>query len=156
MICAIKYSNKIQCSFKCVNLQSLIYLILGFSGSSENPCSDIFRGSGPADQVETQSVIRKLTEIAPQTKLFLTFHSYGQLILIPYGYQAAKRPENFKELVRVYWKSSDFSERISYLAFVCLLRSDTRWSETDIATFIYILRIHEGALKYPNIRIRSS
>ncbi|VUZ51088.1 unnamed protein product [Hymenolepis diminuta] len=73
----------------------------GLSGSSGNPCSDIYRGSSAADQVETQSIIKKLTAIAPQTKLFITLHSYGQLILIPFGYLPAKRPDNYNELKRI-------------------------------------------------------
>ncbi|KAM3185315.1 hypothetical protein ACTXT7_006618 [Hymenolepis weldensis] len=71
------------------------------SGSSGNPCSDIYRGSSAADQAETQSIIKKLTTIAPQTKLFITLHSYGQLILIPFGYLPAKRPDNYNELINV-------------------------------------------------------
>ncbi|VDO15097.1 unnamed protein product [Rodentolepis nana] len=72
----------------------------GLSGSSGNSCSEIYRGSSAADQAETRSIIRKLAAIAPQTKLFLTLHSYGQLVLIPFGYLPAQRPDNYNELVR--------------------------------------------------------
>lgn len=72
----------------------------GLSGSSGNSCSEIYRGSSAADQAETRSIIRKLAAIAPQTKLFLTLHSYGQLVLIPFGYLPAQRPDNYNELKR--------------------------------------------------------
>ncbi|VDL62211.1 unnamed protein product [Hymenolepis diminuta] len=54
--------------------------------------------------METQSLVKKLTSIANQTKLFLTFHAYGQMILMPYGYKIGVRPINFKELKRVALK----------------------------------------------------
>ncbi|KAM7539502.1 hypothetical protein Aperf_G00000030700 [Anoplocephala perfoliata] len=71
------------------------------SGSSSNPCSDVFRGNSAADQLETQSVVDKLTTIADQTKLYLTLHSFGQLILIPYGYEKETRPAHYEELRRL-------------------------------------------------------
>ncbi|VDM32388.1 unnamed protein product [Hydatigera taeniaeformis] len=76
----------------------------GFSGSSSNPCGEIFRGLSAADQAETQSVVKKLTSIANQTKLFITLHSYGQLILTPYGFQRGFHPANYDELLRLTLK----------------------------------------------------
>ncbi|EUB54897.1 Carboxypeptidase A2 [Echinococcus granulosus] len=77
----------------------------GFSGSSSNPCGEIFRGLSAADQAETQSIVKKLTSIANQTKLFITLHSYGQLILTPYGFQRGLRPANYDELLRLTLKT---------------------------------------------------
>ncbi|VDK20900.1 unnamed protein product [Taenia asiatica] len=71
----------------------------GFSGSSSNPCGEIFRGLSAADQAETQSVVKKLISIANQTKLFITLHSYGQLILTPYGFQRGLHPANYDEML---------------------------------------------------------
>ncbi|KAM3185319.1 hypothetical protein ACTXT7_006622 [Hymenolepis weldensis] len=70
----------------------------GLQGAEDDECTGSYRGKSAADQLETQSLVKKLTSISNQTKLFLTFHAYGQMILMPYGYKIGVRPTNFKEL----------------------------------------------------------
>jgi hypothetical protein len=75
-------------------------------GSSGYACDDTFRGGGPASEPETQ-VIRDyllshfddqraapLDAPAPQTAsgLFLDIHSYGELLLWPWGFTAISPP----------------------------------------------------------------
>ncbi|NXU66221.1 CBPO Carboxypeptidase, partial [Horornis vulcanius] len=60
-------------------------------GISFNCSSDIFCGSGPESEPETK---------ASDIVCYLTIHSYGQLILTPYG-STTKPPSNNEELMQV-------------------------------------------------------
>ncbi|XP_040297414.1 carboxypeptidase O-like [Bufo bufo] len=55
-------------------------------GASTN-CSDItFCGTGPASEPEVQALSQLVSSLKSDILCFLTMHSYGQLILLPYGY----------------------------------------------------------------------
>ena len=59
----------------------------GSVGASATQSSDIYRGSGPASEPETQ-VVRDLFVNNPRMLAHIDFHSYGQYILSPWGYTA--------------------------------------------------------------------
>ncbi|OXA50734.1 Carboxypeptidase B [Folsomia candida] len=69
-------------------------------GSSTDPCSDIYHGPRAFSEPETLSVARAI-KARPNIKLYLTFHSYSQLWLVPYGYARNTRPVDYNELVRL-------------------------------------------------------
>jgi murein tripeptide amidase MpaA len=57
-------------------------------GASTDPCSQVYKGEAPSDTPENQGLdklVRKLRD-GPGIKLFIDWHSYGQYILSPYGY----------------------------------------------------------------------
>ncbi|XP_037936217.1 carboxypeptidase B isoform X2 [Teleopsis dalmanni] len=58
-------------------------------GSSSNPCSDVYRGASAASEPETKSLVNFLASQKSKLKSYLTFHSYGQVIVFPWGYKAA-------------------------------------------------------------------
>jgi len=62
------------------------------SGSSSNPSSEVYRGTAPFSEPETQAV-RDFVLTHPEIAAHIDFHSYSQLILYPYDYQAAYPPE---------------------------------------------------------------
>ena len=47
--------------------------------------------------METQSLMHLVRDVSPT--LYLTLHSFGQDILIPYGYAVGAKPENYQQLV---------------------------------------------------------
>ncbi|XP_056392630.1 carboxypeptidase O-like [Hyla sarda] len=55
-------------------------------GASKNCSSLTFCGSGPASEPEVQALSQLVTTHKSDILCFLTMHSYGQLILLPYGY----------------------------------------------------------------------
>lgn len=58
-------------------------------GASTNPCSGVYRGEKPSDSPENQGLdkfVRQLRDSAG-IKLYIDWHSYGQLILSPFGYE---------------------------------------------------------------------
>ncbi|XP_053949939.1 carboxypeptidase B [Anastrepha ludens] len=59
-------------------------------GSSTNPCSDTYRGKTPASELETQAVVNFLTKRKHNLEAYLTYHSYGQFVVYPWAYKAAK------------------------------------------------------------------
>lgn len=61
------------------------------AGSSGRPSSDTYRGPGAASEPETQALVTLAHRIKP---LFnLSYHSYGEVLLYPYGYENAINPE---------------------------------------------------------------
>lgn len=52
-------------------------------GNSKSPCSDIFMGPKPSSAPETRLLSKFLMENKKSIKLFLSLHSYGQMITYP-------------------------------------------------------------------------
>jgi murein tripeptide amidase MpaA len=69
-------------------------------GSSTDPCSDIYHGPRAFSEPET-AYVAKAIKARPNIKLYLTFHSYSQLWLVPYGYAQNKKPADYNELVQL-------------------------------------------------------
>ncbi|XP_047538956.1 carboxypeptidase B-like isoform X1 [Vanessa atalanta] len=55
-------------------------------GTSNNPCSDIYAGSKPFSEVESRTVGEIIDEHLDRMVLFITMHSYGSMILYPWGH----------------------------------------------------------------------
>ncbi|XP_013105806.2 carboxypeptidase B isoform X1 [Stomoxys calcitrans] len=59
-------------------------------GSSTNPCSDTYRGESAGSELETDAVVKFLTKRKYNLDAYLTFHSYGQMVVYPWAYKAVK------------------------------------------------------------------
>lgn len=57
----------------------------GTGGSSRDACSDVFMGPTAFSEPETQAV-KKFVEGRPNAKILLTFHTFSELILYPWGH----------------------------------------------------------------------
>ncbi|MEB3298462.1 MAG: M14 family metallopeptidase [Candidatus Sericytochromatia bacterium] len=77
----------------------------GEGGASTNPQAPTFRGSGPGSEPETQAVM-KLVSSRPFSFL-MTYHSYSNLILWPWGY--SDQPPPSTELVAIGQKLGQLS-----------------------------------------------
>lgn len=78
------------------------------NGSSGNECSEVYRGIEAESEPETQAVSNYVRQIFPDERgpddddaaplaksgLHLDIHSYGQLILWPYGHKTGNSPNN--------------------------------------------------------------
>nr|XP_015837881.1 PREDICTED: carboxypeptidase B [Tribolium castaneum] len=73
----------------------------GGRGSSKNPCTETFGGSGPFSEPET-SAVRNFIQgnSGANWKAYISFHSYGQYILYPWGYDRVVPPD-YKDLENV-------------------------------------------------------
>ncbi|KAM4697828.1 carboxypeptidase O-like [Rhinophrynus dorsalis] len=63
-------------------------------GASKNCSSNIFCGSGPASEPETQAMASLIERTKADIIYYLTIHSYGQMILLPYGYKKDPSPHH--------------------------------------------------------------
>ncbi|XP_012638279.1 mast cell carboxypeptidase A [Microcebus murinus] len=67
---------------------------------TKNPCKETFRGPAPESEKETKAVTDFIRSHLKSIKVYITFHSYSQMLLLPYGY-TSKLPPNYKELAKV-------------------------------------------------------
>lgn len=72
----------------------------GLQGASDRPCSEIFAGSKAFSEPETVAQKMFMARSAANFEAFLTFHSYGQYILYPWGYDTVVPPD-YMDLDRV-------------------------------------------------------
>ncbi|XP_076679450.1 carboxypeptidase B isoform X2 [Andrena cerasifolii] len=72
----------------------------GGMGTSKDPCREIYAGSGPFSEPETNAIRNFFEASAANFKAYLTFHSYGQFILYPWGYDK-RVPPDYADLERV-------------------------------------------------------
>ena len=58
------------------------------AGSSGNTCSEEYRGQAAFSEPESRAVRSFVTPRRDKIKLYLTFHSWGQMFLYPWGYDS--------------------------------------------------------------------
>lgn len=81
------------------------------SGADQNECSITYAGKKPFSEIESVNVANFALKYKKQLKLYLTFHSYGQYILYPWGYDGVF-PDNVKELDSVGRKAGAAIEAV--------------------------------------------
>lgn len=89
-------------SFRCsgVDLNRNYAYHWGEKGTSQRPCSEIYAGPKAFSEPETSAQKRFFDNTKENFKAFLTFHSYGQYILYPWGYDTFVPPDH-EDLDRV-------------------------------------------------------
>ncbi|CAH1639214.1 unnamed protein product [Spodoptera littoralis] len=65
----------------------------GEEGSSEDPGNVFYRGPKAFSEPETAAVRRQILEADTTFKVFLSFHSYGEVIIFPWGYTSEPCPD---------------------------------------------------------------
>ncbi|KAG9330803.1 hypothetical protein JZ751_022063 [Albula glossodonta] len=93
-----KFQNA-ECDCYGTDLNRNFYANWGTVGISEDCCSQIYCGPRPLSEVEAQAVTDFVGSRSADILCFLTIHSYGQLILVPYGHPQIAAP-NYDELVK--------------------------------------------------------
>lgn len=81
----------------------------GGKGNGRNPCQEIYGGSGPFSEPETAAIKNFVMNTAKANwKASISFHSYGQYILYPWGYDRVVPPDH-KDLESVGQKAASVS-----------------------------------------------
>ncbi|XP_012861575.1 mast cell carboxypeptidase A [Echinops telfairi] len=62
--------------------------------NTRNPCQDVYRGAAPESEKETKAVSDFIRSHLPSLKAYITFHSYSQMLLFPYGYTHRLAPDH--------------------------------------------------------------
>ncbi|KAK7879498.1 hypothetical protein WMY93_033794 [Mugilogobius chulae] len=83
----------------------------GTVGVSFDCCSITYPGRGPVSEPEAQAVTQFVGKISDSVLAFLTIHSYGQMLLIPYGHPEVIAP-NHQELMEVGLAAADAIEKV--------------------------------------------
>ncbi|XP_069829980.1 mast cell carboxypeptidase A-like [Dendropsophus ebraccatus] len=66
----------------------------------DEPCSEAYAGSDPESEPETEAVASYIRDNLSSLKAYISFHSFSQLLLYPYGYTEEEAP-NHKKLDEV-------------------------------------------------------
>lgn len=66
-------------------------------GASTNPCSETYKGEAAGDTPENKALVKFTQTLAAGQgiKLYIDWHSYGQYILLPYGYDCSARTSDY-------------------------------------------------------------
>ncbi|XP_047992018.1 carboxypeptidase A1-like [Leguminivora glycinivorella] len=72
----------------------------GGKGASSNPCSETFRGRTAFSEPESKALSDFIKASGANFSAYLTYHSYGQYLLYPWGYDNVVPPD-YKDLEEV-------------------------------------------------------
>ncbi|XP_043096579.1 carboxypeptidase O-like [Puntigrus tetrazona] len=89
-----------NCTCYGTDINSNFYANWGMVGNSRNCCSVLYNGPTVLSEPETKAVTDFLGAHQNQLLCYLTIHSFGQLILVPYGHPNISAP-NYDELMEV-------------------------------------------------------
>ncbi|KAH8293121.1 hypothetical protein KR044_005422 [Drosophila immigrans] len=98
-------------------------------GASAEPCSETFAGESPFSEPEMKALSEYLTSIKDKFDVYLSFHSYGQWLLSPYGHTKDAVPENYDDLQEI---GTAFTEAIKNLVYA------TPYVRGSTATTLYV------------------
>ncbi|EPS41112.1 hypothetical protein H072_4949 [Dactylellina haptotyla CBS 200.50] len=68
-------------------------------GSSTNPCDETFRGLSPGNTPENTALSKHAASLPNGIKLYIDWHSFSQLILLPYGYDCNRQVANYDKQI---------------------------------------------------------
>ncbi|KAF8367022.1 hypothetical protein PRIPAC_84851 [Pristionchus pacificus] len=75
----------------------------GGSGSSDDPCSEIYQGASAFSEMESQAVRNMMfsSELSGKVQAFITLHTYSQMWIHPFSHARKSVPEDIAELKSV-------------------------------------------------------
>jgi Zinc carboxypeptidase len=85
------------------------YNWMELGGASSDPCSNGYAGPEPYSEPEIRALVDYYVTIVDKIDLYLSFHSYGQYFLIPYG--TGIRAPNFRHLQLIGEEAADALRR---------------------------------------------
>jgi murein tripeptide amidase MpaA len=125
----------------------------GGPGSSADPWSDIYRGPAPFSEPETRA-IRNLA-LSHEFRAIMTYHSYGQLILYPWGYTYDPPPDDqllnnmsqdMADLIQDVHGEVYTPMQSSYLYITSGTTDD--WSYGELGTFGFTIELRPQGFPY--------
>lgn len=110
----------IKLLFLSLNYLSICYSYhWGGKGSGRNPCQETYGGKAAFSEPETNAIRRYITVTNERAnwRAYVSFHSYGQYILYPWGYDRVV-PQDYVDLERIARKAADVSKVITIMTYV--------------------------------------
>ncbi|EDW04275.1 zinc carboxypeptidase [Drosophila grimshawi] len=83
-------------------------------GASTNPCAEDYAGPHAFSEPEIKAMSEYVCGIRDKLNVMLAFHSYGQLLLSPYGHTKFEFPYNYDDLMQVAKAFGDAIEGLPY------------------------------------------
>ncbi|UYV60986.1 SLC6A2 [Cordylochernes scorpioides] len=80
-------------------------------GASIRPCAETYAGTRAFSEPETKAIADFILRNKHRLKAFLTFHSYSQLWMTPWGYTAL-RPAQYKDMEAVALKATSALKKV--------------------------------------------
>ncbi len=129
----------------------------GGSGASTDPCNDTFRGAFAASEPETDAIETYVRSIFPDqrgpglndpappdtTGVYLDIHSFSELVLWPYGFDAVSNAPNEPELEalgrKLAWFNGYKPEQSSDLYPAAGASDDFAYGELGVAAYTFEL-----------------
>ena len=109
-------------------------------GSSNSPESDTFHGTAGFSEPETQAMRDLMRKIKPT--YLLTFHSYSNIVLWPWGYTDAPPPDPRLAIVgKKLGELSGYEAGQSGPALYPTAGDDTDWAFAELGTLAYTVEI---------------
>jgi murein tripeptide amidase MpaA len=96
-------------------------------GTSDDPCSEMYSGPEAFSEPSMKSLSEYLLTIGGSLEGYISFHSYSQILLLPYGY-TADHLDNYDELYDVGLKAIDALAQ----------RYGTEYQVGDVAEILYV------------------
>ncbi|XP_033755492.1 carboxypeptidase B-like [Pecten maximus] len=83
-----------------VDLNRNFGYMFGYTGTSSNTCSDIYKGVKAFSESESVTMMNAL-QSANQVVAYLNVHAFGQYWMTPWGYTINAKPSDYNELKRI-------------------------------------------------------
>lgn len=128
------------------------------TGSSDDPCSEVFQGARAFSEPESRSIILSSTcitakinrinfsralrdmllspELKGKTEAYITFHTYAQMWMYPFGHQRNQVPNDVNDLVCFFAVSAMRIVTILYGAFLPFLNTNNYVVKTLIYSYL--------------------
>lgn len=125
----------------------------GSGGSSKDPRSDIYMGPQAFSEPETQA-IRNFVRAQKNTRVLLTFHTYSELILYPWGYTNkpvanSKDLAVFKTMATTMAKWNHYTPEASHQLYIT--SGDTvDWAYGELGIFAFTFEMSPGSSAGPS------
>ncbi|XP_068211939.1 carboxypeptidase B-like isoform X2 [Palaemon carinicauda] len=125
----------------------------GGLGTSNNPCSDIYKGPSAFSEPESQALRDAMLPLAGKVKAYITFHSYGQYIIYPWGYstqvthpQTATMNQAGKVMARKIKRQTGAVYRVgnSAVSYYPAAGASDDWTSHEMkVTYVYTIELRD-------------
>ena len=88
-------------------------------GASPNPCSQTYKGESPSDTPENQGLVALVDSLRDSSgiKLYIDWHSYGQYILSPWGWNCTLYAEDLGQHINLAALTGDAIREVEGTTF---------------------------------------
>jgi carboxypeptidase T len=133
----------------------------GTGGSSDDTSSDIYKGTEPFSEAETQVIRDFVRSHRDNTKILLTFHTFSELILYPWGhsYDGIPKTEDrqvFEKMARTMAQWNGYTPQQASDLYIAS-GDTTDWAYGELGMFAFTFELSPKSMWnggfYPGARI---